>query len=162
MTAQAWAQPIYRLGQTVGVATAVTMVLMTVADVGLRYFLNKSIFGSAEITNALLGVLVGAGLIVVAGLRNHICVDLFDHALRRRLPKAYPGWLRITELLGTLALAVLMVRHAMHTIEFGELTAVLEFPIGWIYAIVAALLVAALAVLASGWRAHAEHESDTI
>jgi TRAP-type C4-dicarboxylate transport system permease small subunit len=161
MTAQDWARPIYRFGQTVGVVTAVTMVLITVADVGLRYFFNNSIFGGAEVTNAMLGVLVGAGLVIVAGLRNHICVDLFDQTLRRRLPRAYPGWIRVTELLGTLALAALMVRHAIHTIEFGELTAVLEFPIGWVYAVVGALLVAALAVLVSGWRAPAEHESDT-
>jgi TRAP-type C4-dicarboxylate transport system permease small subunit len=136
------------------------MVLITVADVFLRYFFNKSIFGAAEVTNAMLGVLVGAGLIIVAAMRIHICVDLFDHTLRRRLPRAYPGWIRATELLGTLALAALMVRHAMHTIEFGELTAVLEFPIGWVYAAVAALLVAAFVVLASGWRAPAEKELD--
>ncbi len=160
MIAQDWARPIYRFGQTVGVVCAVTMVLLTVADVGMRYFFNKSIFGGAEITNAMLGVLVGAGLIIVAGMRNHICVDLFDHVLRRRLPRAYPGWIRITELLGTMALAALMVRHAMHTIEFGELTAVLEFPIGWVYAVVAVLLVAALLVLLSGWRVAVDHESE--
>jgi TRAP-type transport system small permease protein len=162
VTARNWARPIYRFGQTVGVVTAVTIVLITVTDVGLRYFFNKAIFGGAEITNALLGVLVGAGLIIVAGLRNHICVDLFDHALRRRLPRAYPGWIRITEILGTLTMAVLMVRHAIHTIEFGELTAVLEFPIGWVYALIAVLLVAASAVLTSGWRAPAEHDSETV
>ena len=62
----------------------------------------------------------------------------------------------------TPALAALIVRHAWHTIQFGELTAVLEFPIGWVYAVVAALVVAALVVLLSGWRAPAEKESDSL
>ena len=126
----------------------------------MRYFFNNAIFGAAEVTNAMLAVLVGAGLIVVAGLRIHICVDLFDGPLRRLFPSGYPRWILVCEVLGTAALAALLVRHAWHTIDFGELTAVLEFPIGWVYAVVAALVIAALAVLLSGWRAPAEHEAD--
>lgn len=161
MRKRSWAQPIYRSGQVIGAIMAGAIALLTVSDVGLRYFFNNAIFGAAEITNAMLAVLVGAGLIIVAGLRKHICVDLLDAPLRRMAPKAYPHWVWICEVVGTAALAALLVRHAWHTISFGELTAVLEFPIGWIYALVAVLVVAALAVLLSGWRAPAEYESES-
>ncbi|MGB5354758.1 MAG: TRAP transporter small permease subunit, partial [Woeseia sp.] len=143
-----------------GALSAAAIAILTVADVAMRNLFNNAIFGASEVTNALLAVLVGAGLIIVAALRIHICVDLFDGPLRRLFPNGYPRWILVCELLGTAALAALLVRHAWHTIEFGELTAVLEFPIGWVYALVALLVVAALAVLASGWRASAEHEPD--
>ena len=162
MSERHWAQPIYRFGQAVGALMAGAIALLTVTDVGLRYFFNNAIFGAAEITNSMLAILVGAGLIIVAGLRIHICVDLLDAPLRRRFAKGYPRWLLLCEALGTAALAALLVRHAWHTINFGELTAVLEFPIGWVYAAVGVLVVAALAVLLSGWRAPAEHEADPV
>ena len=155
-----WPSAVYSFGQVVGALSAAAIALLTVADVVMRYFFNNAIFGAAEVTNAMLAVLVGAGLIVVAGLRIHICVDLLDATLRRRFAKGYPRWLLLCEVLGTAALAALLARHAWHTIDFGELTAVLEFPIGWVYAFVALLVAAALAVLVSGWRAPAEHESD--
>ena len=162
MSSRAWAQPIYRIGQTIGAVSAGAIALLTVGDVVLRYFFNNAIFGAAEVTNALLALLVGAGLIIVAALRIHICVDLFDGPLRRRFPAGYPRWIFVWEVLGTAALAALLARHAWHTIGFGELTAVLELPIGWVYAVVAVLVIAALAVLLSGWRAPAEHETDSV
>lgn len=157
-----WAPILYRIGQAIGAVAAGAIALLTVTDVVMRYFFNNAIFGAAEVTNALLAVLVGAGLIVVAGLRIHICVDLFDGPLRRLFSTGYPRWIFVWEVLGTAALAALLVRHAWHTIGFGERTSVLEFPIGWIYAVVAALIVAALALLLSGWRAPAEHETDAV
>lgn len=162
MTDRTWAGPLFRMGQFVGAVAVAVIALLTVADVVMRNFFNNAIFGAAEITNALLAVLVGAGLIVVAGLRMHICVDLFDGPLRKRFPSGYPRWIFVCEVLGTAALAALLVRHAWHTIAFGELTSVLELPIGWVYAVVAVLVVASLAVLLSGWRAPAEHESDSL
>jgi TRAP-type transport system small permease protein len=160
MKSKTWALPIYRVGQIIGALSAAAIAILTVADVTMRNLFNNAIFGASEVTNALLAVLVGAGLIIVAGLRIHICVDLFDAPMRRLFPTGYPRWILICELLGTAALAALLVRHAWHTIDFGELTAVLEFPIGWVYALVALLVTAALAVLASGWRAPSEHEPD--
>ncbi|TRZ55730.1 MAG: TRAP transporter small permease subunit [Rhodocyclaceae bacterium] len=162
MREASWPQTLYRLGQAIGALAASAIALLTVTDVTMRYFFNNAIFGAAEITNALLAVLVGAGLIVVAGLRIHISVDLFDAPLRKRFPSGYPRWIFVCEALGTAALAALLVRHAWYTINFGELTAVLEFPIGWVYALVAVQVSAALAVLLSGWRAPAEHERDSV
>jgi TRAP-type C4-dicarboxylate transport system permease small subunit len=162
MNQPSWAPILYRIGQFIGALSAGVIALLTVTDVLMRYFFNNAIFGAAEVTNALLAMLVGAGLIVVAALRIHICVDLFDGPLRRLAPIGYPRWILVWEVLGTAALAALLMRHAWHTIEFGELTSVLEFPIGWVYALVAALVVAALAVLISGWRPPAEHETDSV
>ncbi len=157
-----WVPFVYRSGQAIGAVCAAVITLLTVTDVVMRYFFNNAIFGAAEITNALLAVLVGAGLIVVAALRIHICVDLFDGPLRSLSPRGYPRWVFIWEVLGTAALAALLARHAWHTIDFGELTSVLEFPIGWVYAVVAALVFAALAVLLSGWHASTENETESV
>lgn len=153
-----WPRAVYRLAQAIGALSASAIVLLTVADVAMRYFFNSAMFGVAEVSNALLAVLVGAGLVVVAALRIHICVDLLDAPLRRRFATGYPRWLLAVEAFGTAALAALLVRHAWHTIDFGELTAVLEFPIGWVYAVVGVLVALALALLLSGWRAPAEGE----
>ncbi|MBK5102887.1 MAG: TRAP transporter small permease [Burkholderiales bacterium] len=152
MAHQAWAQAIYRVGQIVGALSAATIALLTVTDVALRYLFNRPIFGAAEITNALLGVLVGAGLIVAAGLRIHIRIDMLEMPLRRQFPTGYPRWNRVSELIGMLAFAALLVRHAWHTISDRELTAVLEFPIGWVFAVVALLTFGAVSVLASGYQ----------
>ena len=128
MSSETWAKPIYRTGQVVGALAAAAIALLTVTDVVMRYFFNNAIFGAAEVTNAMLAVLVGAGLIVVAGLRIHICVDLFEGPLKRLFPRGYPRWILICEVLGTAALAALLVRHALHTIDFGELTARARVP----------------------------------
>lgn len=161
-----WPRTTYRFAQAIGALTAGAIALLTLADVAMRNFFNNAIFGAAEVTNALLAVLVGAGLVIVAAMRIHICVDLLDAPLRRRFAKGYPRWLLAFEAFGTAALAALLVRHAWHTIDFGELTAVLEFPIGWVYAIVGVLVAFALAVLLSGWRAPSEgdltHEADPV
>ncbi|MFO1266757.1 MAG: TRAP transporter small permease [Rubrivivax sp.] len=157
-----WPRALYRAGQFIGALTASGIALLTVADVVMRYFFNQAIFGAAEITNAMLAVTIGAGLIVVAAQRIQIRVDLFEGPLQRRFGGAYDRWIFVWELLGTAALAALMARHAWHTIDFGELTAVLEFPIGWVYAAVAVLVMGAAAVLMSGWRAPAEHGEDSL
>jgi TRAP-type C4-dicarboxylate transport system permease small subunit len=160
MATQTWARPLYRVGQFVGALAVIVIALLTAADVVMRYFFNAAIFGAAEVANALLAIVVGAGLIVVAAQRIHICVDLFEGPLRKRFPTLYSRWVFGTEVLGTAALAVLLAQHAWHTIEFGELTAVLEFPIGWIFALVALFVTMALAVLISGWRADGFHKED--
>ncbi|MGH6638222.1 MAG: TRAP transporter small permease [Polaromonas sp.] len=151
---------LYRLGQAVAALALALIAAVTVGDVVLRFVFNKPIFGASEITEALLAVVVGAGLIVVAGLRNHICVDLFDVGLHRRFPRAYPGWIATWEFLGTLALLVLMVRHAWHAIVDGERTAVLEMPSGFVFAAVAALVAAALYVLVAAKRLSVELGED--
>ncbi|MGH8675263.1 MAG: TRAP transporter small permease [Burkholderiales bacterium] len=158
MKSELWARPVYRLGQWVGALAAAGISLLTIGDVTLRFLSNNSIFGASEITYALLGILVGAGFVVVAGLRIHISIDLLDRPLRRRFPRGYARWLYVSEIAGSFVFAALLIRHAWHTIGEGELTAVLEFRIGWVHALVGGLTLAALAVLLSGWRA--PHEVD--
>jgi TRAP-type C4-dicarboxylate transport system permease small subunit len=160
MAHHAWAHAVYRTGQAVGALSAASIALLTVTDVSLRYLFNRPIFGAAEITDSLLGVLVGAGLIVAAGLRIHIRIDIFEMPLRNRFPSGYTRWKWVSEWLGTLAFAALLARHAWHTISDRELTAVLDFPIGWIYAIVALLVFGALIVLTSGYRPLSSEEED--
>ena len=160
MAYNAWAHAVYRTGQVVGACTAAGIALLTITDVSLRYLFNKPIFGAAEITDSMLGVLVGAGLIVAAALRIHIRIDLLEAPLRGRFPSGYQRWKWLSEWLGTLAFAALLARHAWHTIADREITAVLEFPIGWVYALVALLIFGALFVLLSGYRPPSAADED--
>jgi TRAP-type transport system small permease protein len=160
MAHHSWAHAVYRTGQVVGAFTAAGIALLTITDVSLRYLFNKPIFGAAEITDSMLGVLVGAGLIVAAALRIHISIDMLEAPLRSRFPSGYSRWKWFTEWLGTLAFAALLSRHAWLTISAREVTAVLEFPIGWIYAAVALLVLGALAITLSDYRPSSAENED--
>lgn len=152
---------IYKFGQIISAITASAIVLITVVDVVLRYFMNSSIFGSSELTNMLLAVVVGAGLIVVAHDRLHINVDLFRPQLEKYFGNRYSIWTRAWEFAGTIALTVLLIRNAFHVLKSNETTPVLEVQIGWVYILTAVLvLMAAISMVLSEFADDNKHERD--
>ncbi len=62
--------------------------------------------------------------------------------------RGYALWVIAWEWVGTVLLAILLGRHAWHVWRSNELTPVLEFPIGWVYA-ATTLLIALAAILAA-------------
>ena len=72
------------LSRVAGFFLAVMMVL-TGTDVALRYFLNKPIPGSYEITEFMMPVIVAFGLAFCHLEKEHVQVDLFTSMLPRRL-----------------------------------------------------------------------------
>lgn len=143
---------LYKLAEGLSVLLMGGIVVLTLVDVLLRFLFNQPIFGSNEMVNAMLALLIGAGLILAAAQRVHICVDLFEKPIQRALPKGYPRWVRGTEWLGTGAMGGLFILHAGHTLAQVELTPVLEIPMGWVFVGVAVLVVVAGLLLASGYR----------
>lgn len=70
-----------------GCAALLAMVLLTALDVGLRFFLNRPITASYELSEMLMGIFSPVALLYCAYKNAHVCVDiLFEHlgpALRR-------------------------------------------------------------------------------
>jgi TRAP-type C4-dicarboxylate transport system permease small subunit len=68
--------PIVRWVNNAGVIILATMMLLTVADVTLRYVFNKPILGSYEITEFMMTLLAAFTIGYAAILKAHVNVDL--------------------------------------------------------------------------------------
>jgi TRAP-type C4-dicarboxylate transport system permease small subunit len=75
--------PITRCINGAGTVVLGMMVLLTVADVLLRFFLNRPIRGSFEITEFMMVIVVFSAMAYTAILRGHIVIQI----LASRLPK---------------------------------------------------------------------------
>lgn len=128
----------------------VAMMLVIVADVGLRYFLNSPLRGSYDLVQITLVVMVVFGLprLFVDGL--HIAIDLVDHLL----PQAGVRLLsRIAALLSAVALCFIfyaMIGPFWSAFQYGDRSLELNLPqwIVWLLALVG-IAGAVLAALAS-------------
>ena len=67
------------------------MLILTFADVFLRYLFNKPIDGSLELTEFMMALLVVFGMVYCAFRKGHIRIDL----VTEHLPKKYEGFDRI-------------------------------------------------------------------
>ena len=63
----------------------VIMMLVTVVDVGGRYFFNAPLRGGFEMTQILMAAIVYAGLPNVTLRDSHITIDLFDSVTPERV-----------------------------------------------------------------------------
>jgi TRAP-type C4-dicarboxylate transport system permease small subunit len=104
------------------------MVLINVADVGMRSALNQPIFGTFEIVELLLAV-VAFLVIPEAFLReNHITIELIDALLSPR----GVDWFKVFGMGCTVAFLGLlvwaMVTPAMDVVRFNEITFSLNIP----------------------------------
>ena len=132
---------LYRLGQWLATLFMSALVLLTVTDVALRWAFNKPIWGTSEMSNYLLALIICAGFFVLNNNRGHITVDLFHGLLKRLLGKAYDGFVTALELIGTLSFAGIVALFAYEAIESHEASVVLEIPVGIVFAVVAVLLL---------------------
>lgn len=98
----------------------VAMMLLTCADVFLRYFLNAPIEGSLDLTQMLMVIIVFFGLAYCGWTGGHVAVDL----LRELVPPAVVVPLaRLVNLIGAivmLAMAWQSVLTALTFIKTGE------------------------------------------
>ena len=63
-------------------AILMAMMLLTVADVVLRYVFNRPIASAFELTELMLVVLIFAGLPLVSWADEHVTMDFIDRLLR--------------------------------------------------------------------------------
>jgi TRAP-type C4-dicarboxylate transport system permease small subunit len=83
--------PIVRWVNNAGVTILAMMMVLTVADVTLRYLFNKPILGSYEITEFMMTMLAAFTIGYAAILKAHVNVDL----VYTRLPERLQGLISI-------------------------------------------------------------------
>jgi TRAP-type C4-dicarboxylate transport system permease small subunit len=74
-----------------GGAVLLSMMLMTVADVVLRYGFNRPFEGSQEVTQFSMSLIVFLAIAHCGLVGGHISVDLFERALDRPSLRAIPA-----------------------------------------------------------------------
>jgi TRAP-type C4-dicarboxylate transport system permease small subunit len=142
-----------RLLSHVAAIALIGMVLMNVADVGLRSMFNTPIFGTYEIVEFLLAA-VAFLVIPEAFLRgNHITVELIDQLVSARMV----ALLKATGMAATVAyLMVLvwaMVQPALDMVQFNDVSFNLHMPKIWEGSFVlAGLAASAVAAAYVFWR----------
>jgi TRAP-type C4-dicarboxylate transport system permease small subunit len=130
-----------------GAVCLIAMTALTCAEVFMRYVFNRPIFGSSEMAQMLLGILVFAGMFAVTRDRGHVNVSLFEPFLMRHFRRGYRSLFDVSTLAGVTGLAGLLVWKAVDLLHYPETTVVLRLPMLWVVGGMAAL--AALAILAA-------------
>jgi TRAP-type C4-dicarboxylate transport system permease small subunit len=130
-----------------GALCLVAMTLVTCAEVVRRYLFNAPIFGSAEMIQLLLGILVFAGMFAVTRDRGHVNVSLFEPFLLRYFRRGYRSIFDVMTLVGTISVAAILGWRTWDLIHYPETTVVLRLPMIWI--IGSMTVLAGLAIVAA-------------
>jgi len=115
----------------------IILMLITVADVFLRYMFNNPVRGSYDAVESMLVVFVFNGMAAGFFLRRNIVIDLIDQAVGRR---ATAVLIRMADLLSVVCLGLLMwamLGPARQAFEYGDRKLELNLPIYmlWIVAL---------------------------
>jgi len=137
----------------------VILMMITVADVTLRYLLNSPVRGSYDMVESMLLVFVFNGMAAGFFMRRHVVIDLIDSAVGRRGTIVL---IRIADILSVVCLALLMwamLGPATQAYDYGDRKLELNLPIYvlWIVALVglAGTLICAVIAIWSPTTAHA-------
>ena len=137
----------------------VILMMITVADVTLRYLLNSPVRGSYDMVESMLLVFVFNGMAAGFFTRRHVVIDLIDSAVGRRGAAAL---IRIADVLSVVCLALLMwamLGPAVQAYDYGDRKLELNLPIYvlWIVALVglAGTMICAVIALWSPTTVHA-------
>jgi TRAP-type C4-dicarboxylate transport system permease small subunit len=142
---------IRKLTIVLGALCLVAMTLVICAEVVMRYFFARPIFGSAEMTQMLLGVLVFSGMFAVTRDRGHVNVSLFEPVLLRHFRRGYRSIFDVMTLLGVVGVTGVLGWRVWDLTHYPETTVVLQLPMIWIVGAMTALsglaIIAALAAM---------------
>jgi len=129
----------------------VVMSLVTVADVLLRYLINRPVRGSYDLVECMLVVFVFHGMATVFLNRQNIVIDLIDSVASAGLRTAL---IRIADVLQIVVLAVFawaMLSPARQAFDYGDRKLELGLPVYiiWIFALagMAGTIVCAIGAL---------------
>ena len=139
-----------RVAQLRLAAVALTvMILVTLADVFLRYIFNNPIRGAYDLVGATLVVFVFNGMSTAFLQRRNIVIDLIDSFAPRIVVAAL---IRISDLLAAVTLALYayaMITPALQSYNYADVMTELRLPIYLLWA-VALLGIAGAILCASG------------
>ena len=126
------------------------IVALTFTDVVGRRLFNTPVFGSNDITEHLMALIIFTGLPLLTAKRGHLSIDLLDHWLLR------PKWrmwhkavdVLIAAVLGLIAWQYFLAIHEARDIS--EVSPALAIPRAWMYSFIAftTALAALLALFA--------------
>jgi len=140
---------ISRWLHSVGVSILAAMMLLTFADVALRYVFNRPISGSYELTEFMMAVLLTFGIAYCAVVKGHVTVDVVVSRFPQRVQAIIDS---ITCLLGLSLFSLITWQCILYAAEkygSGHGSVVLEIPIyPFIGLIALGSLVFCLALLA--------------
>lgn len=137
-----WLSGMSGLLQIVVAVMLVAMMLLTVVDVGGRYFFNRPLLGSFEITEMMLACLVFCTLPLVTLAHEHISVDLFEQAIPARWRKVRDVLVQLLCAVAMLFVARRLAPKAIDASEYGDTTASLLIPLApmiWLMCVMCAL-----------------------
>ena len=122
----------------------IVMMMVTLADVFMRYVFNSPIRGTYELVEAMLVVFVFHGMSTAFLQRRNIVIDLIDSFVPRYLVIALT---RISDVLTVAAIvmfAYAMITPAMQSYSYGEIKMDLHIPIWWEWAVALIGIVGAI------------------
>lgn len=103
--------PVSRFLLYIGQFALAMMVILTVADVFLRYVFNRPILGSYELTEFMMAVLVFSTIGYTMVVKGHVVVDL----VFTKLPQRSRDILEcITSFIAFILFAIVAWRNALH------------------------------------------------
>lgn len=120
------------------------MMALTFVDVIGRYFFTAPIFGAAEMIQFLLAMTIFGGLCLINARDDHITVELFEHWLKRRIPRLQPILVQSFSVIVMAIIARELTIFAIDAHELGSRTVVLEWPVVFVAGTVAVLSVVSL------------------
>lgn len=131
MLTLAW--KIRRAIETVMALFLLAMVALTFADVIGRRLVGKPIYGSNDITEHLMALVVFAGLPLVTAASAHLTIDILD----KLVGKPWMAWWRaLTSALVVVVLGVmawLFAKHGLNAARISEVSQALRVPRGPLY-----------------------------
>ena len=147
MISVAW--KVRRAVESVMALFLLAMVALTFADVIGRRLIGKPIYGSNDITEHLMALVVFSGLPLETAAGAHLTIDLFD----KFVSKSWMAWWRVLiSVLVTVVLSVaawLFVKHGLNASQISEVSQALRVPRAPLYFFMAlSCALSALAALA--------------
>lgn len=148
--------------ETVMALFLLAMVALTFADVIGRRLVGKPIYGSNDITEHLMALVVFAGLPLVTAATAHLTIDLLD----KLISKPWMAWWRVlTAVLIVIVLgatAWLFVKHGLNAARISEVSQALRIPRVPLYFFMAfSCALSALAALAIAFAGPMVDPNDT-
>ena len=124
-------------GGFIGSLTMMGLVLLTVADVVLRYFFNSPILGSFELTEFSLILLVFFAIPWGTAQKVNVRVDLLVGTLPARIRAIFDSITCFISLLVTALFAWYTIPQAKYMMKLGSESDMLEIPLWPFYFVVA-------------------------
>ncbi len=124
-------------GGFIGSLTMMGLVLLTVADVVLRYFFNSPILGSFELTEFSLILLVFFAIPWGTAQKVNVRVDLLVGTLPTRIRAIFDSITCFISLLVTALFAWYTIPQAKYMMKLGSESDMLEIPLWPFYFVVA-------------------------